>query len=437
MKSAKLSALVLLVITASLLSVAFAQAQDKIDLVVNWWGSQNRADRTIEVINQYMAAHPDVNITYEFANFGDYWTLMNTKAAGQQLPCVMQQDYAYLAEWSSRGLLTPLDPYFESGAIDTSNIEQVILDGGKVDDHYYALSLGTNSQSIIIDADAFAQAGLEIPADDWTWTDFENISKTLHEKLGIWAIHLGLPGTPSAGIEDVQFWKAYNLGYGYPVTSPDGKSLGYDDDQPTIDFFSMINRLQNEGALASGEEAAEYAALPLEGSPIVIGKTAMQYQWSNQVVAVYVGAGPDRNLKLVPLPRPEGGQSSNYLKPSQFFSITSQCEHPDVAADFINFVTNDLTANEALFAERGVPISSAVREHLEPMLDTAGKETFDFIARIAADVSPLPPPDPPNWSNFTTNGYGPIVAAPLVYQQISPEDAARLLREQATTILGQ
>jgi multiple sugar transport system substrate-binding protein len=349
----------------------------------------------------------------------------------------MQQDYAYLAEWSTRNLIIPLDPYYESGAIDTTNIEQSVLDGGKVGDSYYGISLGTNSQSIIIDADAFEQAGLEIPADDWTWADFMEVSRTLHEKLGIWAIHLGLPGTPSVGIEDVQFWKAYNLGYGLPVNSADGKSLGYEDDGPTIEFFTMINTLQSEGVLASGEEAAEYAALPLEGSPIVIAKTAMQYQWSNQVVAVYAGAGPERHLKLVPLPRPEGGVSSNYLKPSQFFSITSQCEHPDVAADFINFATNDLTANEALFAERGVPISSVVRDHLAPMLDSAGKETFDFIARITGTTSPLPPPDPPNWSNFTTNGYGALVAAPLVYQQITPEDAAVVLREQANAILGQ
>src|SRR5215216_2199240 len=183
MKSTKLSTLALLVVTISLLSVAFVRAQDKIELVVDWWGSQNRADRTIEVINQYMAAHPDVNITYEFANFGDYWTLMNTKAAGQQLPCVMQQDYAYLAEWSTRDLIIPLDPYYESGAIDTSNIEQSVLDGGKVGDSHYGISLGTNSQSIIIDVDAFEEAGIEVPADDWTWTDFENISLELHEQL--------------------------------------------------------------------------------------------------------------------------------------------------------------------------------------------------------------------------------------------------------------
>jgi multiple sugar transport system substrate-binding protein len=437
MKASKTSITLLAVLVTLLLSATFVQAQDKTELQIAWWGSQNRHDRTIQVINMYMEQHPEVNIVYEFATFADYWPLMNTKAAGGQLPCIMQQDYAYLTEWASRGLLVPLDPYYASGAIDTTNIAQSLLDGGKVGDEIYAISLGTNSQSVILDVDAFAQAGIDLPAPDWTWQDFEDIVTQLHEKLGVWGIALGQAGVGNNnGIEDVQVWKAYNLGYGYPVASADGTELGYSDDQPTIDYFSMIRRLQDSGSIATGEEAAEFNNVPLESSPIVTGDSVMQYQWSNQVVAVYSGAGPERHFKLWPLPRPEGGQSSNYLKPSQFFSITSTCQTPDLAADFINFFTNDLTANEALFAERGVPISSVVREHLLPMLDAAGTETFDFIERITADSSPIPLPDPPKWSDFTTNIYQAQVANPVIYGQMTPEDAAAALRAGAADVLG-
>src|SRR2546423_8597702 len=89
-------------------------AQDKIEMHITWWGSQSRHDRTIKVIQMYMAAHPNINITYEFANFNDYWTKLNTAAAGGQLPCVMQHDYAYVAEWANRGLLLPLDDYYKN-----------------------------------------------------------------------------------------------------------------------------------------------------------------------------------------------------------------------------------------------------------------------------------------------------------------------------------
>src|SRR5258708_33743854 len=103
-------------------------AQDKIELHITWWGSQNRHDRTIKVINQYMTLHPNINITYEYASFNDYWVKLNTQAAGGQLPCVMQQDYAYVAEWASRSLLAPLDDYYKNKTIDTTNISTAILD---------------------------------------------------------------------------------------------------------------------------------------------------------------------------------------------------------------------------------------------------------------------------------------------------------------------
>src|SRR5690606_21461510 len=117
----------------------------------------------------------------------------------------------------------------------------------------------------------------------------------------------------------------------------------------------------------------------LEGSPIVEGNEAIRYQWSNQVVALTTAAGEDRNFVLHTLPRVEGGQSANYLKPSMFFSITAGCPNPELAAEFINFATNDLEANDILFAERGVPISSEVREYLADKVDPVTAQIFDFI----------------------------------------------------------
>jgi multiple sugar transport system substrate-binding protein len=301
-----------------------------------------------------------------------------------------------------------------------------------VGDHYYGISLGTNSQSIILDVDAFEKAGIDLPAPDWTWKDFEEISAQLHEKLGIWALTMG-----TSGLSDVQLWKSLYLGHGYNPFNVEGTDLGYDDDQPLIDYFNMIIRLQDAGIVATPEEAAEYAQAGPEGSPLVTGDSAMQYQWSNQVVAIFSAAGEDRHFKLWHLPRPEGGQAENYLKPSQFFSITAGCEHPLESAQFINYFTNDLEANEVLFAERGVPISSVVQEHLLPMLDTVSAETFDFIQRVEKDSSPIYPPDPPGFTDFLNNVYAPMFVDPVLYKQISVEEGVKLMREQAAEIFAQ
>ena len=63
-----------------------------VDLRIAWWGSQDRHDRTIKVIDMYMKKNPNVKISYEFAGFADHLTKMTTQAAGNSLPDIMQQD---------------------------------------------------------------------------------------------------------------------------------------------------------------------------------------------------------------------------------------------------------------------------------------------------------------------------------------------------------
>lgn len=418
------------VIAALLLALGGASlAQDApVELRMVWWGSQNRHDRTIQVIEMYEAANPNVDIVYEFANFNDYWTLVNTQAAGGDLACIMQQDYAYLAEWGGRGLLQPLDPFVESGVIDLSNVDDTFVAGGRVDGQLYGLSLGANSQAIILDVDKFEEAGIELPDPQWTWADFEETARALHEALGIYAY-----GSPSLG--DDQIWTSLMLANGVNPFNEENTGFGYDDDQALIDHFNMLVELQNEGVIMSLEEISQGAEGP-ENSPIVTGDAAMQYQWSNQVVAITTAAGEDRHFRLWHLPRPEGGQPANYLKPSMFFSIPSNCENAEEAAKFINFFTNDLEANEVLFAERGVPISSAVREHLQPMLDTTGQETFDFLERVGADSSPIFPPNPPGYNDIRNNVWLPLFHDPVLYGQMSVEEGVAAFRSEAEAILS-
>jgi multiple sugar transport system substrate-binding protein len=412
-----------------LLSVIPVAGQDSITLRVTWWGSQDRHDRTIAVIEMYEAANPNVNIEYEFSGFNDYWTRVSTQAAGNELACLMQQDYRYLAEWQSRGLNIPLDPFIESGIIDVTNIPETNLASGRVDGGLYGFNLGSNTQTIIIDVDAFEAAGIELPAWDWTWADFEAISNQLHEASGVWAIGPTLP--------EIALWASLYLGHGQNIYNADGTGLGYEDDQPLIDYFSMIIRLQETGAIPTQEESGEFIDAGPEGAAIVTGRAAMDYRWSNQVVAVTSAAGEDRNFRLWTLPRPVDGQSQNFLKPSMFFSITSKCEYPEEAAKFINYFVNDIPANEVLFAERGVPVSTAVLEHLSTMLDPIQAEMFTFLATVGEEASPIQPPDPIGAADIRDNVYMPLFVEPVLFGMISVEEGAVILREEANRILSE
>ncbi|MCB0166711.1 MAG: sugar ABC transporter substrate-binding protein [Anaerolineae bacterium] len=408
---------------------AEAAEDEPIELRFAWWGSQDRHDRTIKVIEMYEAENPNVHITFEFSGWDDYWTKMTTQAAGGNLPDIMQQDYARLEEWVSRDLIMPLDDYVAAGTIDLSDVPDSNIDGGRIDGTLYAINIGSNSQAMILDADAFAEAGMELPPQDWTWEQFEQTALELHEKLGIWGMGIQF--------NEQQLWKSIYLGHGQWAYSDDGTQLGYTDDQILVDYLNMLLRLQEAGAIVSREdELAQFTGVGPENDPIVTKQSAMAYYWSNQLTAIQNAAGEDRNFVMTHLPRPEGGQPSNYLKPGQFLSITKQGKHPDEAAKFINYFTNSIEANEVLLAERGVPISPKVQAALEPLLGKSQKAAFEYLKRVEADSSPIRPPDPPGHADIVTNVWIPEVIDPVLFGLITPEEGAAQLREMATEILS-
>lgn len=399
-----------------------------VDLRFAWWGSQNRHDRTSRAIQLYMQQNPDIRVVFEYGGWTDYWTRMQTQAAGGSLPDLMQQDYMTLKEWVDNDLLYSLDEFVGSGVLDLTDVSDLALAGGYLDGKLYAISAGMNSNTIVLDTDMFEQAGVDLPAQDWSFADFEQTCLDLHEALDIWGMGRTLT-------EMEQVVKALYLGYGQWFYSDDGKSLGWTDDQPLTDYFNMVLRLQEAGAMPTREEESARGGGSVENDPIVTGEAATTYIWSNQLTALRAAAGEERNFALNHLPRPEGGKPLNYPRPAMFFSVTAHAKNPQEAARFLNWLTNSVEANEILMADRGVPISAGVREGLKSHLDAAQVEMFDYLARVVADGSPVPPPDPAK-RREVYDYYESEVRDQILYGLVTPEEAVPAFREVANEILA-
>jgi len=433
MKTKKGWLITLLVLVAMILPGTAALGQDEtIELRMAWWGSQTRHDQTIAVIELYKEQNPNVEIIYEFSNWDDHWTKLATQAAGGDLPDIIQHDYQRIQEWVTNDQLLPLDPFIESGVIDVSNIAEASLAGGRVNGQLYGFNLGNNSETFIIDVDLLEQAGIEIPPIDWTWDDFEAIALKIQEELGIYAI--------GGNLHYSEHWKGTYItccdAYAY---NAEGDGLGYteEQDQYFVDYLNLIKDLTDAGAIPPIEETIARTGLSVEDAYIVTQQAAMEYGWSNMLVAVWNAAGEDRTFIEHSVPSMAGGYPRNYIKPSMFWSISKNSDHPEEAAKFIDFFTNSVEANEIMMAERGVPISSAVREALLPQLNPAQQAMFDFLGAIEDYNSPIRPPDPVAHGDINSNVYLAQVVEPFLYGQMSAEEAVALLRQEAEILLAQ
>jgi multiple sugar transport system substrate-binding protein len=399
-----------------------------VELRITWWGSQDRHDRTIKVIDMYMKKNPNVKMVYEFMAFSDYLTKLTTLAAGNSLPDIMQQDYAWIAEWSKRGLILPLDDYVKSGLLNMSDVDEGMLKGGRIDNQLVAVNLGSNSQCFTFSQQALEKSGASLPSDTWTWDEFEKLASQAKEKTSMWG---------GSGLYGEQLWKSLYLSLGQWSYANDGTKLGYEDDKPFVEHLNRLLRMQKAGSIPSrAEDVASFTGKSVEQQPLPLGKAISDSHWSNQIVAVQKAIGADKPLKMAPLPRPSGGKSSNYIKPSQFFSITRDSGAKEEAAKFIDFFTNSIEANEILFAERGVPIATKVRESMEGKLGAAQKEMFGYVSRVAKIAEPIRPADPKGHSDIVKNIYNPQVIDAVMFEKISPEEGAALLRKEANAILA-
>ena len=196
------------------------------NLKISWWGSADRDTRTQMVIDLFKSKNPGINITTEHytstqgAVGTGYWPTLLKHADDKTLPDIMQHDYAYIEEWTTKGNLRALDDLVADKTINLADVPAALVDGGKVAGKIMGITLGVNTQAMVLDVDAFNAAGVAIPNDDWTWEDFERIALEIKMKSNIFGAGTGLHGyTPG--------WKAIILSKDHGCWSADGKALGY------------------------------------------------------------------------------------------------------------------------------------------------------------------------------------------------------------------
>jgi multiple sugar transport system substrate-binding protein len=378
---------------ASLAALAMASrsalAQDN-SLRVAWWGGKERADRTQKALDLY-AKNNGLTISTEYLGWGDYWARLTTETSGGNSPDIVQMDIEYLADYGSRGVLLPLEPLMPK-PLDTSDFQADLLANGKVGDKQYAVPCGVNAVAMVINKAAYDEAGVPLPGHDTTWEEFAANAAEFSKKTK----RSGMFGTPDAsGAEPVlETWLRQR---GKQLYNPDG-TLGYDDKDVT-DWFQMWDDMRKSGAAASAEvQALDHG--DIDNNLLAQDRAALAFENSNQ----YVGAQALKKDPLVLAPYPKlgaDGKGGLYIKPTMFWSISSQSKKPEVAAQVIDYLLRDPEGTSILGVERGIPASAAVRDKLSQTLDAGNKVMVEYIADLGDLAGALPPGNPPGGGEVT------------------------------------
>lgn len=397
-----------------------------VNLTFTWWGNQTRNERTQAALDLYSEQNPGVTFDPQFAEWNDYWDKLATAAAGHSLPDIVQMDYSYLEQYVSNGLLVDLTPYIEDGTINVDNVDEGILNSGKVGDGIYALCNGVNVPALLYNKTLLDEAGITIK-DNMTMDEFIAVCKEVYEKTGY---KTNIAYGSDAYID--YFCRAYD------EIIYESDSIGAS--QETLEaFYSLYEDGINEGWLLDPSVFAEVTVGSVEQDPMVYGSSPETMSWcffaySNQLTATKSAAPEGMEIGMTTWPSADPAKS-DFLKPSQFFAITVDSKNPAEAAKVLDFITNSVECNNILLGERGVPISSEVSNAISENMSEDDRNIITFINEVVTPNSSTISPPAPTAASEAYNLNRNLVEK-VCYGELTAAEAAQQMYEEGNEIMA-
>ena len=388
-------------------------ADEPVTLRVTWWGGDTRHARTQEVFDLFEAEYPNITIEPEFSDWSGYWEKLATATAGGNSPDVIQMDQLYLASYASRGSLTDLGSMPQ---LDTSGLEQPVLDMGQWQDALYGMPISTTSMGLLVNTDLVKEIGVPLPdTSTWSWDEFEAWAQEVTEKSSA--------DTYGTNVVYSDFsLELFARQHGDQMFSEDDIVI---QPETLANYFQLALDWTKDGAAPSASTTAETLTLPLDQSLFATGKTAAIFTPSTMITA-YAAAMGGAELELVPLPTPdEDATKYDYYKPGMYWSVSAKAEHPAEAALLVDFMVNDPEAAKIIGTERGIPADAETLESLGDDLTPEERAAADFAEQREPHLGEAPAIVPNGASDIET-----ILSRYLqdvIFERQTPQDAANAL----------
>lgn len=212
-------------------------------LTIATWANETEADELDEILAELNAAQDDYVLEHMVVPGGEYYTKLQTMIAGKQAPDLFWLSQEYVPAYQANGTLTDL-----TGLVgDTVDLDDYLpgsLDAATVDGTLYGLPWIGQPYVMYFNADLFADAGLDRPADEWTWDDFRDTARALTDGT-TWGY--ATTGTPPVAL--------YAWGEGGDYVDDAGDVVL--DSPETVAGLSLAHEITNDASMTMPQAQAQ------------------------------------------------------------------------------------------------------------------------------------------------------------------------------------
>jgi multiple sugar transport system substrate-binding protein len=289
------------------------------------------------------AKHPDLALDFQTSSFNDYWTKLAAQASGGDAGCILGVQ-SYRAPSISQ-LLVPLDDMLAGAGIDGADFDPSIWKALQVDGQQLAVPYDFGPLLMFYNADRFREAGVPVPATDWTVEDFLAAAQTLTSggKHGF-AVY------PT--IDSVIPW-SLSLEGTSPLTAEGELNLTQEGFVKAVQWYAdLVTQLE-----VAPQVVATSDATPALNS-FISGDAAMVVDGPWQLVNVMDQA----QFEVGVAPIPAGGSGSHSQVAGSGFGISQTCPDPDKALQAIAVLTGPEALQYLAEQGRAFPARTAQQE---------------------------------------------------------------------------
>lgn len=308
------------------------------------WDDAELLDNQQRLVDEFNESQDEIEVTLE-AYGNDYDTKITAGLGSGDAPDVMYMwDYPTYSD-----SLEPLDSYIEEeGEGYKENFYEALWPYNSQDDQIYGIPVSVVTSGLYYNKDIFDQAGMEYPADDWTWNDLEKASVEIQKKVpDVTGFSFSMKTLPYT-------FEMYLWSNGTAFVDKEGNLDGNLNSKKSIEVFEMFQDMAESG---SG-----YATESIVSSDFMGSKTAMYVDgtWPIQKLEA-----EGINFGIAQIPRFEGQDKSISVINTCGIAISQSSKNKDAAWEFVKYWTGEDLNVERIETELPALKSVVQSENLE------------------------------------------------------------------------
>ena len=380
-------------------SSATGNTEEEVTLRFSWWGSDDRHEATLAVIDAFMEEHPNIKIEPEYSSQDGYNDKKTTEFSTGTAPDIFQIETGSGPEYSRMGVLYDLSS-ISTLSFDKFDQNFIEVNGQFGTGKQYAIPTGIAGSALIVNKTLADEIGIDL-SQEYDWEQLITWGKQVREydpELYLLSVNT------ENGVSF--FIRCYSRQLnGVPMIDDENKKLNMTEEQFT-QMFDLIDRLYKSETCAPASYKAPYNPNKDQEDPNWInGKYVASVGFTSNA-KVLMDANPDVEYMAGCMPVMADAKSEGWVNNCpQYIGVYAETEHPEEAGLFLDYFFNSEEAAETLGTVRSVPptefaqkivtdngqldyltAASVERSMSYEGFDDAGYTTSAEVSKILADA---------------------------------------------------